>query len=129
MLPFLYKPPFPQLIKIKPKNLLKELINLVKLQNLVTKCCKLYGKYSLASEVCIFCIRLYYVRKLLPFWAENAVTMSARNTNIYKICKLCKTIFSKFYNISQHFATEFCNFTNSIMFFLAVHVFDSLRFT
>jgi hypothetical protein len=29
------------------------------------------------------------------------VTISARNTNIYKICKLCKTIFSKLYNISQ----------------------------
>ena len=29
---------------------------------------------------------------------------------------------------SQHFATKFCNFTNFIMFFLAV-VFDSLLFT
>jgi hypothetical protein len=29
------------------------------------------------------------------------VTISARNTNIYKICKLRKAIFSVFYNISQ----------------------------
>ena len=29
------------------------------------------------------------------------VTFSARNTNIYKICKLRRAIFSVFYNISQ----------------------------
>jgi hypothetical protein len=29
------------------------------------------------------------------------VTISARNTNILKICKLRKAIFSVFYNISQ----------------------------
>ena len=52
--------------------------------------------------------------------------MSARNTNIYKILK---TLQDYIFQVLQHFATEFCNFTNSIMFFLAVHVFDSLRFT
>jgi hypothetical protein len=31
----------------------------------------------------------------------NVVTISAHNTNIYKICKLCKAIFSKLHNISQ----------------------------
>jgi hypothetical protein len=28
-------------------------------------------------------------------------TTSARNTKVYKICELCKAIFSAFYNISQ----------------------------
>jgi hypothetical protein len=32
------------------------------------------------------------------------------------------------FRILQHFATKFCNFTNFIMFFLAV-VFDSFLFT
>jgi hypothetical protein len=41
-------------------------------------------------------------------WAEIAtifspivVGISTRNTKVYKICKLCKAIFSAFYNISQ----------------------------
>jgi hypothetical protein len=29
------------------------------------------------------------------------VAISARNTKVYKICKLCNAIFSAFYNISQ----------------------------
>jgi hypothetical protein len=29
------------------------------------------------------------------------VAISARNTKVYKLCKLCKAIFSAFYNISQ----------------------------
>ena len=31
----------------------------------------------------------------------NVVAFSARNTNIHKICKLCKAIFSLFQNISR----------------------------
>jgi hypothetical protein len=31
----------------------------------------------------------------------NVVAISARNTKVYKICELCKAIFSAFYNISQ----------------------------
>jgi hypothetical protein len=53
------------------------------------------------------------------------VTISARNTNIYKICQLFKAII---FQTLQHFATKFCNFTNFIMFFLAV-VFDDPLFT
>jgi hypothetical protein len=45
----------------------------------VEKC----GKYSLANFV-YFCIPI-----------------SARNTKVYKMCELCKAIFSAFYNISQ----------------------------
>jgi hypothetical protein len=37
------------------------------------------------------------------------IAISARNTKVYKICKLCKTIFSAFYNISQP------NFANSLI--------------
>jgi hypothetical protein len=53
------------------------------------------------------------------------VTISARNTNIYKICK---TLQDYIFHALHHFATKFCNFTNFITFFLAV-VFDSLLFT
>jgi hypothetical protein len=34
------------------------------------------------------------------FWAKM-VAISARNTKVYKICILCKAIFSAFYNILQ----------------------------
>ena len=54
------------------------------------------------------------------------VTISARNTNILKICKLRKAIFSVFYNISQpNFAILLISL---FMFFLTV-VYDSLLFT
>ena len=33
-------------------------------------------------------------------FSSKMVTFSARNTNVYKICKLRKAIFSVFYNIS-----------------------------
>jgi hypothetical protein len=52
--------------------------------------------------------------EIVTIFEPKMVTISARNT--IQIWKLCKTIFSKLYNISQHF----------IMFFLAV--FDSLLF-
>jgi hypothetical protein len=63
--------------------------------------------------------------EIVTIFEPKMVTISACNTNRYKICKLCKAIFSKLYT---DFATKFCNFTNFIMFFLAV-VFDSLLFT
>jgi hypothetical protein len=39
--------------------------------------------------------------QILSIFGSKMVTVSARNTNIYKICKLRKAIFSVFYNISQ----------------------------
>ena len=33
-------------------------------------------------------------------FSSKMVTISARNTNVYKICKLRRAIFSVFYNIS-----------------------------
>jgi hypothetical protein len=63
----------------------------------LAKCCKM-RKIQLC-KVCKFCILLYCVRKLIV--AQNMVAISVRNTKVYKICELCKSIFSTFYNISQ----------------------------
>jgi hypothetical protein len=63
--------------------------------------------------------------EIVTIFEPKMATISARNTNILKICKLRKAIFSVFYTISPpNFAL---NFTNFIMFFLTV-VFDSLLF-
>ena len=46
---------------------------------------------------------LYYVclrAEIVTIFGSKMVTISARNTNILKICKLRKAIFSVFYNIS-----------------------------
>jgi hypothetical protein len=42
-----------------------------------------------------------YIVKKCPGLEPKMVTISAHNTNIYKIFKLCKAIFSKLCNISQ----------------------------
>ena len=39
--------------------------------------------------------------EIVIIFGSKMVTISARNTNILKICKLRKAIFSVFYNISQ----------------------------
>ena len=39
--------------------------------------------------------------EIVTIFEPKMVTISARNTNIYKIFKLYKAIFSKLYNISQ----------------------------
>jgi hypothetical protein len=39
--------------------------------------------------------------EIVTIFEPKMVTISARNTNKYKICKLRKAIFSKLYNISQ----------------------------
>jgi hypothetical protein len=54
------------------------------------------GKYSLAKFPNLYCIRA----EIVPIFGSKMVTISARNTNIYKMCKLRKAIFSVFYNIS-----------------------------
>ena len=70
---------------------------------------------------------LLHVRaEIVNIFEPKMVTISARSANIYNICKLCNTIFSKLYNILQ--PNYAINFTNLIMFLLAV-VFDSLLFT
>jgi hypothetical protein len=60
--------------------------------------------------------------EIVTIFEPKMVTISARNTNILKICKVRKAIFSAFYNISQP------NFAIFIIFFLTV-VFYSLLFT
>jgi hypothetical protein len=59
--------------------------------------------------------------EIVTIFEAKIVTISARNTNIQNLQTLQDYIFQAL----QHFATKFCNFTNFIMFFLAV-VFDSL---
>jgi hypothetical protein len=39
--------------------------------------------------------------EIVTIFEPKMVAISARNTNIHKIWKLCKAIFSKLYNISQ----------------------------
>ena len=56
----------------------------------------LQSSQILYTFVYIACGNCYHI------WAENGiVAISARNTKVYKICELCKAIFSAFYNISQ----------------------------
>ena len=67
-----------------------------------------YGKYSPAKfanfvYICITRGKSYHFR---GNFSSKMVTFSARNTNVYKICKLCRAIFFIFYNISPpNFAT------------------------
>jgi hypothetical protein len=73
------------------------LLKLVKLQNLVTKCC--------TENIALRSLHILYMfilrAEIVTIFQPKMVTISARNTNIYKIWKLCKAIFSKLYNISQ----------------------------
>ena len=64
--------------------------------------------------------------EIVTIFELKMVTISARNTNVYT--ENLKTLQDYILQALQHFATKFCNFTNFIMFFLAV-VFDSLVFT
>jgi hypothetical protein len=51
----------------------------------------------------------------------DKIHIKINNTKIYKICKLHRGIFFALsYNISQHFTTKLCNFTDFGMLFNAV---------
>jgi hypothetical protein len=53
-------------------------------------------------EVCILFFSKFVLRaEIVTIFEPKMVTISARNTNILKICKLRKAVFSAFYNISQ----------------------------
>jgi hypothetical protein len=75
-----------------------------------TKISKL-GKVLLRNVVkCGKCIALQNSQILYTFvlraeiattFGPKMIAISARNTKVYKICKLCKAITSAFYNISQ----------------------------
>jgi predicted amidohydrolase YtcJ len=54
--------------------------------------------YHRAGKTILKCILLR--AEIVTIFGSKMVTISARNTNIYKICKLHKAIFSVFYNIS-----------------------------
>jgi hypothetical protein len=57
------------------------------------------GKYSLA-KFANFDMFVFIRAEIVTIFGSKMVTISARNTNIYKICKLRKAIFSVIYNIS-----------------------------
>jgi hypothetical protein len=61
--------------------------------------------------------------EIVTIFEPKMVTISTRN--IYKHIQNLQTLQGYIFQALQHFATTFCNFTNFIMFFLAV-VFDSL---
>ena len=88
----------------------KSILERVKLQSLVAKCCKmkkiLYSPVKFANFVYI-CINLVPRVFICITRSENNHFRSkngyfpARNANIYKICELHRAIFFSFYNISQ----------------------------
>jgi hypothetical protein len=70
-------------------------MKLVKLQNLVAKCCKSLENIVLQSLQILY---VFVLRaEIITNFGSKMVTISARNTNIYK---LRKATFSVFYNIS-----------------------------
>ena len=73
----------------------KNMLKLVKLPSLVPKYCKTWKIY-----VCKFCIVSITLKTKWPTSGEFRPFCGKRNTKVYKICKLCKRIFSVFYNIS-----------------------------
>jgi hypothetical protein len=75
----------------------------------VAKCCKMRKPCK--------------VRKFCTF-GPKMVAISARNTKVYKMCELCKAIFSAFYNVN--FATKLCNFTHCGDFFASPCLFLKL---
>ena len=68
---------------------------IAKLRNVV-KC----GKYVASQSLQILYTFLMRAEIATTF-GPKMVAISARNTKVYKICKLCKAIFPAFYNISQ----------------------------
>jgi hypothetical protein len=59
----------------------------------VVKC----GKYIALQSLYTFVLRA----EIATTFGPKMVAISARNTKVYKICELCKAIFSAFYNILQ----------------------------
>jgi L-cysteine desulfidase len=62
----------------------------------ISKISKLGCKILQRCKICMFVFRA----EIVTIFGSKMVTISARNTNIYKICKPRKAIFSVFYNIS-----------------------------
>ena len=85
-------------VRLTNTTVKKNVMKLVKLQNLVAKCCK-NRKYIALRSLHIFSIFVLRA-EIVTIFGSKMVTISARNTNMLKICKLRKAIFSVFYNIS-----------------------------
>ena len=71
------------------------------MQSLVAKCYKMTKNIALRSLQILYILGITRGKSyhLLAEIAAKMVTFSARDTNMYKICKLSKPIFSLFYNI------------------------------
>ena len=74
-------------------------------------CINGFTKHYRAAEFANFVLRAEIATR------PKMVAISARNIKVYKICKLCKAIFSAFYNISK--PIKLCNFTHFSTLFLA----------
>jgi hypothetical protein len=89
------------------------LLKLVKLQNLVTKCC--------TENIALRSLHILYMfvlrAEIVTIFQPKMVTISVRNKTYTKFGNFARLYFPSF--------TTFCNF---VMFFLAV-MFDSLLFT
>ena len=70
----------------------KSILQLVKLQSLVAKCCKMQFALQSSQILYTFVLRA----EIATTFAPKTVAISARNTKVYKICKLCKAFFSHF---------------------------------
>jgi hypothetical protein len=91
-------------------------MKLVKLPNLVAKCCKIRKNIALRS-LHIFSIFVYYVRKLLHFRLKNG------NNFQYKHSENMQTSQGYIFCILQHFVTKFCNFTDFNKLFTGIYFF------
>jgi hypothetical protein len=78
----------------------KNIMKLVKLQDSVAKCCGACRLENIALQSLQILYMFVLRAEIVTIFGSKMVTISARNTNIYKICKLRKAIFSVFYNIS-----------------------------
>ena len=100
----------------------KSILESVKLQSLVAKCCKM-KKIALCKfrrYQCITCRNLHHVL-LSRKWCKLLHVIQ----KVYKICEICRAIFPSL--ILQHFATKLCNFTNFTMLFVAASCSDGFR--
>jgi hypothetical protein len=62
--------------------------------------------------------------EVATIFGPSVVAISTRNTKVYKICELCKAIFSAFY---KHFATKVCNCTQFSTLFPGIYFFAKTK--
>ena len=93
-----------------------DILELVKLQSFVTKCCQNKENIALRSLHVLYSVVCITHGKSYHFRGNFCGNFSSRNRNMCKIWKLRTAIFC----ILQHFATKLCNFANFTMLFLGM---------